>query len=208
MADADTATIPRTHFGEPRLPRRLLAVCCAVLPLAACASAPPRIGARVRLTAPVVPAADARVTLAFFVATDCPISNAYAPEITRIAADYAPRGVAVVTVYPDAETTDAAATAHADAHGLPGPIARDPGQRLARRLGIGTVPEAALVRADGTCVYRGRIDDTWADYHRRRPAPTVRDLRAALEAVLAGRPAAPAAGPTVGCPLPARPESR
>lgn len=161
----------------------------------------PRAAARVRLSQDV-PVPDARATLLLFVATDCPISNSYAPEIARIAAEYGRRGVACRAVYSDPDTTEGAARAHAARHRFTFAIARDPAQSLAHRCQITTTPEAAIVLPDGTCAYHGRIDDVWVEYLRRRPVATVRDLRAALDAVLAGRAAPPATGPTVGCPLP------
>ena len=38
-------------------------------------------------------AAQSRATVTFFIASDCPISNAYAPEISRICSIYQARGV-------------------------------------------------------------------------------------------------------------------
>src|SRR5688500_1042688 len=35
-----------------------------------------------------------RATVLLFIATDCPISNAYTPEVNRIVEAYGPRGVA------------------------------------------------------------------------------------------------------------------
>src|SRR6266567_3960436 len=37
----------------------------------------------------------------FFIMTDCPISNFYAPEIQRICADYASKGVGCSLIYED-----------------------------------------------------------------------------------------------------------
>ena len=45
--------------------------------------------------------AERELDLLLFVATDCPISNRYAPEIARICADYRPKGVRCFLVYPD-----------------------------------------------------------------------------------------------------------
>ncbi len=53
-----------------------------------------------------------RAVLLFFVGTECPVSNLYAPEIERIAKQAAPRDVAVFSVYPDPELTQEAADRH------------------------------------------------------------------------------------------------
>src|SRR4029453_13587004 len=39
--------------------------------------------------------------LLFFLSTDCPISNRYAPEIERVCREYGPRGVRCFAVYQD-----------------------------------------------------------------------------------------------------------
>ena len=51
---------------------------------------------------PFQPAGPANVI--FFVATDCPISNSYAPEIQRVCRDYGPRGVGCSLIYEDVDT--------------------------------------------------------------------------------------------------------
>ena len=43
-----------------------------------------------------------QLELLFFISSDCPISNRYAPEIQRVCNDYQSRGVRCVAVYPDA----------------------------------------------------------------------------------------------------------
>src|SRR5262245_51408532 len=51
---------------------------------------------------PFAPAAAANVL--FFVATDCPVSNTYAPTIQRLCREYAPRGVSCALMYEDVDT--------------------------------------------------------------------------------------------------------
>jgi hypothetical protein len=46
-------------------------------------------------------AAQGRATVTFFIASDCPISNAYAPEISRICSVYKARGVSCRLIYED-----------------------------------------------------------------------------------------------------------
>jgi hypothetical protein len=63
-------------------------------------------------------------------------------------------------------------------------------------------PEAAVLAPDGKVVYRGRIDDRYADYGKRRPEPTQRDLRDALDAVLENKPVRAPTTKVIGCYLP------
>jgi hypothetical protein len=51
-------------------------------------------------------------------------------------------------------------------------------------------------------LYRGRIDDRYVDFGKRRPEPMTHDLREALEAILAGRPVARPRTEPIGCDIP------
>jgi hypothetical protein len=51
-------------------------------------------------------------------------------------------------------------------------------------------------------LYRGRIDDRVADFGKRRVEPTRRDLRLALDAILAGKPVPARRTKAVGCYIP------
>jgi hypothetical protein len=138
--------------------------------------------------------------LLFFVATDCPISNRYAPEIARICKDYRARGVRCFLVYPDTGADVGAVTAHRREYGLstaaPAIIDRD--RTLVRAVGPRVTPEAALYSSTGR-VYRGRIDDWYVDVGRSRRQATQHDLRLRIDAALAGRSIAPAETEAVGC---------
>jgi hypothetical protein len=154
-----------------------------------------------KLVAPLdVPAARAVVLL--FVMSDCPISNAFAPEIERIRAEYAPRGVDFDLVYADPAETGARARAHAADFGHASRVLLDPEHVLVRLAGATRSPEAAVLSPAGEVLYLGRIDDRYADYGKLRVAPRTRDLRSALEAVLANRRPEPARTEVVGCFLP------
>jgi hypothetical protein len=66
---------------------------------------------------------------------------------------------------------------------------------------VKVTPEAALITPDGKVVYHGRIDDRFRKLGRQVPEPSHRDLRDAVEAVLAGNPVLAPTGPAVGCPI-------
>ncbi len=149
-----------------------------------------------------VPAADAKATTLLFVTHDCPIANSYAPEVNRIVAAYEPRGVAFYLVYADPGLEPAAAKRHAAEYGYRCPAFTDPGHRLVKRAGATITPEAVVLSPDGKLLYRGRIDDRYVDFGRKRPEPTVRDLRRSLDAILAGKPVPQRTTKAVGCFIP------
>lgn len=139
----------------------------------------------------------------FFITQDCPIANGYAPEISRICREYASKNVGLYAVYVDPSLSRAAARAHARAYGYAFAAGLlDPQHRLVKRAGATVTPEAAVFGPDGRLRYHGRIDDRYPSLGRRREIVTVHDLRASLDAVLAGRPVPIQTTKAVGCFIP------
>jgi len=163
------------------------------------AAAPPGIrDLDSRSRQPFAPSGAASVL--FFVTTDCPISNGYAPEIQRLCAAYGRRGVECLLLYEDARLSPDAARTHRAAYGLAGVAAAIDGDRaIATAAGATITPEAVVIDRRGALEYRGRIDDLYVALGRRRPAPTSHDLQEAIDAVLAGRSAAPSRTTALGC---------
>jgi len=140
-----------------------------------------------------------------FVTTDCPLANGYAPEINRIVKEYTPRGIEFAMVYVDLDLSLEDARKHARDYGYAAELIVDADRRIVDRCGVEVTPEAAVVLPDGTIAYRGRIDDRGVALGRIRAEPTRRDLREALDAVLANRPVAEPRTPAVGCYIPEQP---
>ena len=143
-----------------------------------------------------------KAVVLFFVSTECPASNGYAPVMQQLASRYAARGVTVYGVHTDPDVTAEQAAAHAKEYGLTMPILLDPRQTLARQTGARVTPESVVVTPDGAVVYRGRIDDRYAIDGKRRDVPTTHDLAAAIDAVLDGTAPAVSRTRAFGCPLP------
>ena len=152
-------------------------------------------------------AEDARLkaTVLVFLAHDCPISNALAPELNRIAGKYAAQGVAFFFVYAERDLADADAARHARDYALAAPVTVDRTGALAARAGAKVTPEAAVFSRAGAVVYRGRINDLFAALGQKRAEPTTHDLRDALDAVLAGTAPPNATTPAIGCFIATKP---
>lgn len=146
--------------------------------------------------------ADMKATVLFFLLPDCPISNAYAPEIKRICSDYEPKKVAAFIVHADPDVSPEQAKKHAKEYGFACPTLRDPSHVLVKHAGATVAPEVALLGPDAKLLYRGRIDNLYVELGKRRAIPTTRDLRDALDAVLAGRAVTTPRTEAIGCFLP------
>jgi len=99
-----------------------------------------------------------------------------------------------VTTHPQDGPAQMAETARGA--GWQFPYLYDETQQVARDFGAVCTPDFFLFDAERRLVYRGQLDDS-------RPGNdnpvTGRDLRAALDAVLAGRPVAADQKPSIGC---------
>ena len=142
-----------------------------------------------------------RAVVLIFIATDCPVSNAYAPETNRNIDEYGRKGVAFRLVYAEPTTKAADAGTHLKEYGYHAPALLDHDQRLVRLTGASATPTAVIFLPDQHWVYRGRIDDRYVDFGKSRPDPTRRDLRDALDAVLSGKPVSTATTEVIGCPI-------
>ena len=143
-----------------------------------------------------------KAILLFFVTIDCPVTNSYVPEMNRIARDYAPQGVRTYAVQADTSVADTDVEHYVREYRYQFPLLFDPRQILVEFSGATAMPQAALLAPDGRVLYRGRIDNRVEDFGRQRPEATAHDLRAALDAFLAGQPVGVAATKSIGCAIP------
>jgi len=146
--------------------------------------------------------ADAKASVFLFTMRDCPISNRYAPEVRRLIAKYAPRGVDFRLVYSDPTATPEAIEAHLDEYEYTCAALRDPEHVLCSELGATVTPEACVLDANRTLVYRGRIDDRFVAWGKTRAAASRHDLADVLDALLAGEELAFTSTEAVGCFIP------
>ena len=139
--------------------------------------------------------------LVMFICNHCPFVKHVAAELARIGRDYGGRRVAIVAIssndvaqYP--EDGPEAMTAFAADRGFAFPYLYDETQSVAAAYQAACTPDLFLFDADRRLVYRGQLDGS-------RPSNGVpvdgRDLRAALDAMLGGRPVPEPHVPSQGC---------
>jgi hypothetical protein len=134
-----------------------------------------------------------------FVASDCPISNHYVPEIRRICAAYETAGAQCTLVYGDTHLQPEHVRAHLQEFSLNLPAVIDRDRTLVARAGATVTPQVAVFTSDGEPAYSGRIDDLYAELGRPRQGATVHDLRNALDDLAAGRAVRTPRTRAIGC---------
>ncbi|MGE0115611.1 MAG: thioredoxin family protein [Steroidobacteraceae bacterium] len=136
-----------------------------------------------------------------FICNHCPFVKHVRTEFARFARDYQARGVAVVAIvsndlesYP--QDGPAGMKAEAESVGYSFPYLVDATQTVAKAYQAACTPDFYLFDGQQKLVYRGQFDAS-------RPGNgipvTGADLRAAVDAMLAGRPAATEQLPSIGC---------
>ncbi len=142
-----------------------------------------------------------RATVLVFLSVECPISNGYLPALSRMAEEYAERGVRVVGLNPNNGQTLAQLAEHREEFSVEIPVLKDHGALAAEKLGVTTCPEVCLLDAVGRLRYRGRIDDRYV--RRGGGSKTIHqsDLVIALEQLLAGEEIATPLTEAIGCPI-------
>ena len=135
-------------------------------------------------------------TLVIFVATQCPVSNDYNQRMAELARDYTAKGFAVIGINSNRSEPGDEVARHAADKGLGFTILKDPDNKVADYLGASVTPEAYLFDKDWVLRYHGRIDDS-----RNPSGITTRDLRAALDALEAGKSVPVAETKAFGCTI-------
>ncbi len=138
--------------------------------------------------------------LVMFICNHCPYVVHIREELARLGNDYAdsPLGIAAISsndpiTYPD---DDPAHLKKMAAHcGFRFPVLFDETQDIARAYDAVCTPDFFLLDQNRTLVYRGQLDET----RPNRGIAHGRDLRAAIEALLTGKPIPANQKPSSGC---------
>jgi peroxiredoxin len=139
--------------------------------------------------------------LVIFMCNHCPYVKHIADELARFAKEYQAKGVAIVGInsndaanYPDDSLEKM--REEVKLRGYTFPYLYDETQEVAKAYRAACTPDFFLFDKEHRLVYRGQFDDS-------RPSNGVpvtgKDLRAALDAVLSGKPVPPDQKPSLGC---------
>ncbi len=136
-----------------------------------------------------------------FMCNHCPYVKHVRDGLAKLARDYQAKHVAMVGIssndvdnYPD--DSPARMVAEAKSAGYMFPYLYDASQEVAKAYKAACTPDFYVFDKEQRLVYRGQFDDS-------RPGNAIlvtgKDVRAALDAVLAGKPVSAAQKPSIGC---------
>jgi len=140
------------------------------------------------------------VSVIIWIGVDCPISNAYAPEINRLCKHYEGKATFYL-IHDDTDITVDVAKKHTNDFGFTCPVLIDKHHIFSKLLDAGVTPECAVIAPGGKMVYRGRISDLYYGLGQRRFKATTHELADAMDDVLAGRDVKVTRTKVVGCTI-------
>jgi peroxiredoxin len=153
---------------------------------------------------------NSRVLVVVFMCNHCPYVQAVRSRINQLASEGAEYGVQVIGInpndsvrYPD-DSFEAMKKESAE-HRFVFPYLWDETQQVAKAYGAVCTPDFFVYEnktehkepVNFVLRYRGRMDDNWKDENAVR----ARDLRNAIDAILAGREVNPDQVPSMGCSI-------
>jgi peroxiredoxin len=142
-----------------------------------------------------------RGLLVAFVCPHCPYVRHVRSEFARLARDVQQRGISVIainsndaTAFPD--DSPEGMRQEASEVGYTFPYLVDDTQEVAKSFRAACTPDFFLFDNQRRLVYRGQFDDSRP---RTQVPVTGKDLMAAIDALLAGKPVSPDQRPSMGC---------
>jgi thiol-disulfide isomerase/thioredoxin len=142
-----------------------------------------------------------KATVIMFICNHCPYVKHINEELVRLYSDYASRGISFIAIssndvekYPDDSPEQMKLTASAVGYSFP--YLYDETQAVARAYEAACTPDFYIFDGQLACVYRGQLDDSRP---KNDSVVTGKDLRAALDQLLAGQAVNPDQRPSIGC---------
>ena len=144
---------------------------------------------------------DKPALLVIFMCNHCPYVQHIRAGLAQLAQDYLPRGAAIVGINSNdaanfPEDSPANMAAEVKAAGYSFPYLYDESQAVAKAYHAACTPDLFLLDRGRRLVYRGQFD---ASLPGNGVPVTGKDVRAALDAVLAGKTTSGFQAPSAGC---------
>lgn len=137
-----------------------------------------------------------KVVVLMFIATQCPVSNGYNTRMVDLYKDYNAKGVVFIGINSNKQESVEDVRNHAKEHGFEFSVLKDWNNVVADKLEASVTPEIYVLNSNLEVLYHGRIDDS-----QRENRVASKDLRTALDRILAGKSVETAETKAFGCSI-------
>ena len=139
---------------------------------------------------------DFHAIVLMFIATQCPVSNAYNSRMVQIYKDYQDKNVAFLGINSNKQESIAEIAEHSKENEFKFAVLKDDNNVIADKFEAQVTPEIFVLNSDFEILYHGRIDDS-----QRESNVKSQDLRQALEQILTGEKVTTPETKAFGCSI-------
>ena len=139
---------------------------------------------------------DSKAIVIIFVATECPVSNAYNERMENLYKEYKSKGVAFIGINSNKAESAERVKEHAEENGLTFTILKDKNNVVADEFDASVTPEVYVVNNNFELLYHGRIDNS-----KNESDVETQDLKTALDEILSGKEVTNSATKAFGCTI-------
>ncbi len=139
---------------------------------------------------------NSKAIVIMFIATECPVSNAYNKRMENIYNLYKNKGVSFVGINSNKAESVSDIKSHAESNKLTFTILKDEKNIIADKFGASVTPEIYVLDGDFNVLYHGRIDNSQREQNIKS-----NDLQNALDEILNGKPVSISKTKAFGCTI-------
>jgi peroxiredoxin len=135
--------------------------------------------------------------LILFIATQCPVSNAYNSRMAELYNNFRDKNIAILGINSNKQESMSECKSHAEKNGFKFPVLKDDKNVIADMFDASVTPEAYVLEPKTyKILYHGRIDDS-----RNESNVEIKDLENALNEILGGKKVSLAQTKAFGCTI-------
>lgn len=139
---------------------------------------------------------DSKAIVLMFIATECPVSNAYNKRMVKLYNEFSKKDVALLGINSNKQESVEDIKEHAEKNGFKFPVLKDVNNVIADKFNAGHTPEIFVLNSNYEILYHGRIDDS-----RDEAEVEKKDLAAALDEILSGKKVSNPETKAFGCTI-------
>jgi len=139
---------------------------------------------------------ESKAIVIIFVATECPVSNAYNTRMEKLFNEYSPKDIAFLGINSNKSESVNRIKEHAKKNGLTFTILKDEKNIIADEFEASFTPEVYVLNSEFNILYHGRIDNS-----RKESEVVTSDLKNALDEILDGKEVSKKETKAFGCTI-------